>query len=94
MKDDGKFVDFPSVLRLKPAAKMYRDCKEMFQATPCAIEDNNTSMDLCISRTTVSDFVIAVTNSQQKKNSAVDYVLGASIHDNLNVARDSVSKEV
>lgn len=36
---------------------------------------------------------MSVTNGQQKRKSAVDYVLGALIHDNLNVARDIVSKE-
>ena len=94
MKVDGKFVDFPSVLRLKTAAKMYRDYKKMFQATPSAIEDNNSSTEICISRTTFFDIVMEVTNGQQKRKSAVDYVLGALVYDNINVARDIVAKEV
>lgn len=47
-----------------------------------------------ISRKAFFEIAMQVTNGQQRRKSAVDYVLGELVYDNLNVARDIVSKDI
>ena len=88
---DGKWVDFPAIMRKATCAKIFRLYEEKLSTMR---NDVTQEAGKILGRSSFLLVAATLTRGQQKRKTAVDYVLGTLVYDNIRCARDLVTGEV